>query len=192
MLEGPVVVRRMRLGEAAQVGALTLAAYDAYGSIQGDYRRYLADPLERLDGSSGLFVAEVEGRVVGTVTYVEPQDREWEGRAAPEGDAGFRVLAVDPTVEGLGVGGLLVERCVALARSRRRARIVIVSMGWMHRAHHLYLRRGFVRRPDLDVTFPSGVGVVFQLDLHEDAAARFPPPGPVPGSPLWFEDVWDR
>lgn len=28
--------------------------------------------------------------MVGTVTYVEPGDAEWEGRSIPDGDAGFR------------------------------------------------------------------------------------------------------
>jgi poly-gamma-glutamate capsule biosynthesis protein CapA/YwtB (metallophosphatase superfamily) len=43
--------------------------------------------------------------------------------------------------------------------ARDAHRLVIISMHWMTRAHRLYERRyGFVRRPDLDVRFPSGVG----------------------------------
>jgi GNAT superfamily N-acetyltransferase len=185
-----VRIRPARRDELPKVGRLTLASYDAYGRIEGDYRQQLADPDRRIDGSSGLLVAEVDGNVVGTVTYVRPGDREWEGRPTPEGDAGFRVLAVAPDAERRGVGRALVEACIQRARDDGAHRMVIASMSWMGRAHALYLRLGFVRRPDLDVRFPGGEGYVFALDLTTEAEAIFGPPGPVPERPPWFEDVW--
>ena len=33
---------------------------------------------------------------------------------------------------------------------------------------------------EIDVTYPSGVGFVYALDLTDEAASLFPPPGPVP------------
>jgi GNAT superfamily N-acetyltransferase len=185
-----VTIRPMTPADAEAVGRLTLAGYDAYGRIEGPYRDYLADPVRRLAGSTAAFVAVLDGQLVGTVTYVLPGDEEWEGRAVPEGDCGFRVLVVDPAAEGRGVGRRLVERCLELARADGRHRVVITSMAWMTRAHQLYERLGFVRRPDLDVEFPGGVGVVFTLDLTVEAADRFPPPGPVPDRPPWYEDAW--
>lgn len=182
----------MRPDEAARVGAITLASYDRYGSIQGPYRNFLADPLQRRDSCTALLVAEVDGRVAGTVSFVLPGDREWEGRAEPEGDAAFRVLAVADDAEGRGIGRRLVAACLQLAEEHDRSRVVIISMSWMTRAHRLYERMGFVRRPDLDVRFPGGEGYVFTFDLRADAVDRFPAPGPVPSELPWFEDVWDR
>lgn len=186
-----MIIRPMRQDEAARVGALTLAAYDHYGRIVGPYRDQLADPRPRAAGCTALLVAEVDGRVVGTVTDVRPGDSGWEGRPTPEGDCGFRVLAVDPAAEARGVGRRLVTACLDRARREGCHRSVITSMSWMTRAHRLYERLGFVRRPDLDVRFPGGDGFVFTLDLTDDAVNRFPPPGPVPARPPWFEDVWD-
>lgn len=183
-------VRPMRTGEAAEVGALTVASYDAYGSMEGGYREYLADPLRRIQGCTALLVAELDGRIVGTVTFVLPGDPEWEGRAVPDGDCGFRVLAVAPGVEGRGVGRRLVEACLDRSRDRGCRRAIITSMSWMSRAHRLYEGLGFVRRPDLDVRFPGGHGVVLTCDLTPDAAGHFPPPGPVPAEIPWFEDAW--
>jgi GNAT superfamily N-acetyltransferase len=180
----------MTRDEAPEVGALTLAAYDAYGRIEGDYRTYLGDPRQRFGGSTALWVAEVAGELAGTVTYVVPGDEAWEGRPTPEGDCGFRVLAVAPGMEGQGVGGALVDTCLRTASDDGRHRMIITSMGWMQRAHTLYLRRGFVRRPDLDVRFPGGDGVVFARDLTADAPDRFPPPGPAPRTPPWYADAW--
>ena len=186
----PVRVREMRPEEATRVGQLTLAGYDAYGRIDGPYRQDLADPLRRRDGCTALLVAELDGEVVGTVTFVLPGDEQWEGRAEPEGDAGFRILAVDPAAEGRGVGRALVGACLAAGRAHGRRRIVIVTMAWMDRAQRLYAQLGFRRRPDLDVRFPSGVGYVLTYDLVPDADRYFPAPGPVPESPPWFTEVW--
>jgi GNAT superfamily N-acetyltransferase len=184
------VVRPMRRTEAPLVGELTLASYDAHGSLQGPYRDYLRDPLIRLEGSTALYVAELDGRVVGTVTAVEPGDREWEGRPELDGDTGFRVLAVAPGVEGRGVGRALVETCLTAARLAGRRRVFLTSMDWMTRAHRLYERSGFVRRRDLDVRFPAGIGLAFTCDLVPDADAYFPPPGPIPAEPPRYQQVW--
>ena len=186
----PVRIRQMRPDEATRVGQLTLAGYDAYGRIDGPYRQDLADPLRRRDGCTALLVAELDGEVVGTVTFVLPGDEQWEGRVEPEGDAGFRILAVDPAAEGRGVGRALVGACIAAARARGCRRIAIVTMAWMDRAQRMYAQLGFRRRPDLDVRFPSGVGYVLTYDLVPDADRYFPVPGPVPATPPWFTEVW--
>lgn len=182
----------MRKQESSRVGALTLAAYDRYGTISGPYRELLADPARRLVGCTALLVAEVDGEVVGTVTDVRPGDLQWEGRPIAEGDCGFRMLAVDPAAEARGIGRALVTTCLDRARAEGRHRAVITSMAWMTRAHRLYVQLGFLRRPDLDVRFPGGDGWVFTCDLTDEASTRFPPPGPVPDPLPWFEDVWRR
>ncbi len=192
-----ITVRSMRDGDVPRVGQLTLAAYDRYGSLTGRYRDFLADPSRRVAGSSAVLVAEVTDadgpRIVGTVSYVTVDDDEWEDRPVPQGDAAFRALAVDPAWEGHGVGTTLVDACFAAARAEGRHRMLITSMAWMHRAHELYERRyGFVRRRDLDVRFPSGLGYIYTCDLTPAAAERFPAPGPVPDEAPWFEDVWRR
>jgi GNAT superfamily N-acetyltransferase len=187
---GGVNVRPMTRQEAAEVGRITLAGYDAYGAMEGEYRTFLGDPTARIDGCTALLVAELDGHLVGTVTYVLPGDAQWEGRPVDDGDCGFRVLAVAPGAEGRGVGRALVEACLERSRARGCRRAIITSMAWMSRAHELYEGLGFARRPDLAVRFPGGDGVVFTYDLTPDAAEHFPAPGPIPSVPPWFEDAW--
>lgn len=179
----------MRPDEAEVVGSLTLAAYDAAGErIEGDYRHCLADPLTRQGRATALLVAVDGDQVVGTVTFVTAGDPAFE-HSLRQADCGFRMLATAPAAWGRGVGGALVDACIDRARAQGCRRMMIFSMAWMDRAHRLYERRGFVRRPDLDVRFPSGVGYVFALDLVADAGRCFDPPGPVPARAPWFEDV---
>lgn len=189
-------IRPIRSDDHEAVGALTLRAYDASGGwIGGEYRTALADPSQRVSGATEVLVAELDGddlrvRIAGTVTFVLPGDPEWHDRPDPSGDCGFRILAVDPDVQGRGVGDALVRACLDRGQARGCQRMTIVSMAWMTRAHGLYRRHGFVRRPDLDVRFPPGIGYGFTRDLRPDAAARFTPPGPVPEQVPWFEDAW--
>ncbi len=184
-------IRTIRPDDHDRVGALTVDAYDAVGPFDAPYRRFLRDPGQWVSGATSVFVAaDIDDIPIGSVAFVLPGDREFEGTTPPAGDAGFRFLAVDVRAQGSGAGAALVARCVDAAREHGCRRLAIHSMSFMTRAHELYLRRGFVRRPDLDVTFPSGIGIAFTLDLTDDAADAFPAPGPVITPPPWFGDAW--
>lgn len=184
-------VRPIRPAEFPRVGDLVLAAYDAVGRFNDAYRDFLADPAQWVPGSSEALVAVDDRDVpIGCVAFVLPGDAEFEGTTPSAGDAGFRFLAVSPDAQGSGAGAALVAAVVDRARTHGCRRIAIHSMAFMTGAHRLYERLGFQRRPDLDVVFPAGPGYAFTLDLVDDAADHFPPPGPVPDVMPWFEDAW--
>ena len=187
-----VVVRPIRPTDHGRVGRIVVEAYDAVGRFNDEYRDFLADPDKWVPGSTTTYVTEVGGEVVGAVAFVLPGDEEFEDLRPPAGDCGFRFLAVAPPAQGSGAGAALVDRVITDARERGCHRMIIHSMAFMTAAHGLYERRGFVRRPDLDVRFPSGIGYAFALDLTDEAPERFPEPGPVPDDPPWFEDLWAR
>lgn len=182
-------LRTIRPDDYPRVGRLLLAAYDDAGPFDDAYRDFLRDPDRWVPGTTETFVAEHAGTVVGVVGFVLPGDAEFETVRPPAGDAGFRFLAVDLEARGLGAGAALTQRCITEATARGCHRMVIHSMAFMTAAHALYLRLGFVRRPDLDVRFPSGIGIAFARDLTADAPAHFPAPGPVPDQPPWYEQV---
>lgn len=187
-----VQVRPVRPEEHPRVGRIVVEAYDAVGRFNDEYRDFLADPDNWVPGSTATYVAEVRGEVVGAVAFVLPGDEEFEDLRPPAGDCGFRFLAVTPEAQGSGAGAALVDRVITEAGERGCHRMIIHSMAFMTEAHGLYQRRGFVRRPDLDVRFPSGVGYAFSLDLTDDAGDRFAAPGPVPDEPPWYEEIWVR
>jgi ribosomal protein S18 acetylase RimI-like enzyme len=99
-----------------------------------------------------LIVAVDKGRVVGGVVYVAELARYGaNGVVAHEHDAsGFRLLAVDPTARGRGVGGALVLACLARAKLRGHRAVVLHTTRAMRTAWGLYERLGFRRAPELD------------------------------------------
>jgi ribosomal protein S18 acetylase RimI-like enzyme len=179
-------IRPVRPEEHEAVGTLVLVAYDEVGAMSAGYRRQLADTAGRIGDGATVLVA-VDATLLGTVTLVTSGSPHFEHEG--HGDGGIRMLAVAPAAQGRGVGTSLVEHVVEHGRQHGWRRIALTTMEWMHGARRLYERLGFDRRPDLDVRYPAGTGHAYTLDLIPDAAAWFPPPGPVPDEPPWYEDV---
>ena len=137
-------VREATAEDFEEIGRLTIAAYRALDTWVGDdYAAHLADVEGRAkaDGTTVL-VAEDDGRILGSVTLTIGGGPffEWD---PVEGDCGFRMLAVDPEVQGKGVGPRLVAECLARARAAGCRRMIIGSTEWMTKAHRIYERMGF-------------------------------------------------
>lgn len=106
-----------------------------------------------------LTAAESEnerGAVLGVVVLAHPGGPL--NLVAKEGEAEFRVLAVDPRGRGRGVGEMLVRACLERAKAPPwNARMVVIwTQPGMTAAQRLYERVGFVRVPERDATMPPG------------------------------------
>ncbi len=147
-----IVVRAARPDEYALVGALTVAAYRglAVDHLWGGYEHEIIDTATRAKGAE-ILVAEMDGRVVGSVTYVSEHTSPWSESTLP-GEAQFRLLAVDAAARGRGVGEVLVRACLDRARATAQP-VIIHTTPWMETARRMYERMGFVRRPDRDIAY---------------------------------------
>ena len=149
-----LLVRPAEPADFAAVARLTVAAYEADGQLKGEtgYAEVLADvPGRAVHGEILVAVDPATGQLLGSVTFVLPGSPYAE--LCGPGEAEFRMLAVDPAVQGRGTGAALVEACVARATELGCAALVIcVREGHAESAHHLYRRRGFIRVPELDRT----------------------------------------
>jgi GNAT superfamily N-acetyltransferase len=104
-------------------------------------------------------------RILGSVTLTIGGGPFFEWDPDVDGDCGFRMLAVDPAVQGRGVGPRLVAECLDRARAAGCRRMIIGSTEWMTTAHRIYERLGFRRAPELDQQWGDIRGLCFVLDL---------------------------
>lgn len=170
-----LTARPAREDELESARAILEAAYRQYEKAlpEESWNLYLADILD-LEGrasASELLVAELDGRIVGCVSYYPPGSRasypsESFSEHWPSEWAAFRLLAVDPAARGHGVGRRLTEHCLERARTQGAPTIGLHTIEAMDVARAMYGRMGFERTPRYDF-HPSGETVVeaYRLDL---------------------------
>ncbi|HEX6128852.1 MAG TPA: GNAT family N-acetyltransferase [Candidatus Limnocylindria bacterium] len=162
-----IVVRPARPEEYEALGELTVAAYrslqDRDLPASRGYEPILRDVAARARRSVVL-AAELDGKLVGAVTYVPGPgpDAETDDPEAAE----IRMLAVLPAARGRGVGRALVEACIGLAREARRRRLVLHTRSVMQDAQHIYESLGFVRTPALDFSVEGIQLLGYTLELE--------------------------
>jgi ribosomal protein S18 acetylase RimI-like enzyme len=161
----PLDVRIATPSEHEAVGRLTLHAYVASGILTEEdfYAEHLVDAAGRAaDGE--VYVADLDGVVVGTVTFC-PEGSPLRELAGP-GEAEFRMLAVSPSARRRGVAEALVRRVVERAHELGCTAVVLSSQPVQEDAHRLYERLGFHRTPDKDWSPAPGIDLLgFRLPL---------------------------
>lgn len=138
------------------VGSITVAAYLAAGhfdSAEHPYLLQIRDAAHRAE-QAPIWVAERDGKVIGSVTLARAGDRYAD--IAYDDELEFRMLVVDPAVQRSGAGSALVNSIIIHARSLPEINAVSLTTGkhW-ESAHALYRSMGFTRVPERDWTVPG-------------------------------------
>lgn len=156
-------VREARPADLVAAGEVVAAAYVHDLSVSAGYVEHIRDATTRA-GQAVVLVA-VEGDVVlGSVTYAAGGTAM--AQRAALGEAELRMLGVDPSARGRGIGEALVRACIERARAAGLQRVVLSTQPQMRAAHRLYERLGFVRREDLDWTPEPDVCLIgYELTL---------------------------
>ena len=142
-------------GDFRRIAELTAGVYRDEGYAGEEYLVELADVAGRAVRAELLVARDDDGTVVGSVALV--LDGEFGEVLESADEAGFRMLVVDATVRGRGVGELLVGACLDRARAAGKRRMVISTDPRMTSAHRLYERLGFTRLPGRDWSPLPGV-----------------------------------
>jgi ribosomal protein S18 acetylase RimI-like enzyme len=149
----------IRMAEPADfrpLGQITLAAYGANRDDLGAaYRRELRDVGARAAACPVLVAVRADGRLLGGVTYVPGPGNPFS-ELERDGEAGIRMLAVDPVAQGLGVGRALTIACLERARDEGRTGVALYTRPANAPAQRLYETLGFVRDPDRDWEYEPG------------------------------------
>ena len=128
----------------ARHGSLYAAEYGWDQHFEALVARIAADFIDRFDPArEACWIAEQSGINVGCVFLVQARD-ESPGQAAVPGTAQLRMLLVEPTARGLGIGARLVDECERFARDRGYRRIVLWTNSVLGAARAIYRRSGYV------------------------------------------------
>jgi GNAT superfamily N-acetyltransferase len=161
-----IEIRKAHPDEYAALGAIAVRASRALGGFPDDHPYYdrLADVARRATDTETL-VAFLDGVIAGVATYVPGPGTSMSEFDDPEA-AGIRMLAVDPRLQGRGLGRALTAACLDLARASGKHRVIVHSSQIQRTAQAMYLAVGFRREPALDWAPEPGVylsGFVYEL-----------------------------
>lgn len=142
-------VRPFAAADRERVNAVARAAFAEYAGEYEDWPSFIEGigRMADLASDGDLFVAELDGVIVGAVVHVGP------GRprsAIFPGDwSVIRMLVVAPEARGQGVGRLLVAACLECAQAAAAPVVGLHTTPVMASALRMYTAIGFTRDRDL-------------------------------------------
>jgi ribosomal protein S18 acetylase RimI-like enzyme len=153
-----VEVRPARPEEHEEAGRITAEAYREFvrpedPAAWDEYLARIADVSSRA-GRTTILVAVEDGRVLGSATLELSGRTDAVADPLPPGEAQVRMLGVDPSARGRGIGRLLMNECLRLARARGKTVLTLNTTRRMVAARGMYEAMGFVR--GADEVFPDG------------------------------------
>ena len=133
-----VVIRPLQPGDLGWVvsrhGALYAQEYHWDIRFEGFVAQIAADYLKNLyPQKENGWIAEVNGENAGCVFLVRKSDEV----------AKLRMLLVDPSARGLGIGKRLVQECIRFARQCGYQRVTLWTQSCLLAARHIYQQAGF-------------------------------------------------
>lgn len=135
-MQSDIVIRPYRPGDPSLVCYFYYQLYEQQYHFNGSVEKYFIKGMGELfdspDGSQ-LWVAEREGKIVGSIAIVQ------KGEHAAQ----LRWFGVSTEIQGMGIGNRLLETAMAFCRERHYTDVILWTINILKPARHLYGKHGF-------------------------------------------------
>ena len=108
---------------------------EKYFKIEEGDRISLSNPQEEIINKGGfIYYAQINNDIVGTASLLKKNDQVFE----------LGKMAVSANFQGFGIGAILIEHCINIAKQHGIKKLVLYSNTKLESAIHLYKKYGFV------------------------------------------------
>jgi len=117
------------------VKALNYEWLEKYFKVEKGDLIALSNPqVEIIDKGGFIYFAKLNKEIIGTVSLLKKSDTVFE----------LGKMAVTENAQGLGIGKLLIEYCLTVAKEKNIEKLILYSNTKLTSALHLYKKYGFI------------------------------------------------
>lgn len=133
-----VSFRKFSSTDAKDFKNLNIEWLETYFVVEEIDERVLSHPqTEILDKGGFIFMAQMEGKTVGTFAYIKKGEGIYE----------FSKMAVLPSLRGMGIGNSMMQFSIRFAEQHHWEKILLYSNTILENSIHLYRKYGYIEVP---------------------------------------------
>jgi GNAT superfamily N-acetyltransferase len=174
-MKSAIIIRNALESEYTNIGQLLVKVYSKLDGFpkeneQPEYYKTLANVGEftKTPGTEIIVAVNLSNQILGSVVNFSDMKYYGSGGIATQesNSGGFRLLAVENSARGKGIGKSLTLECIQRAKNKNLKQVIIHTTKAMEPAWKMYEKMGFRRSEDLD--FKQGALPIFGFRFYLD------------------------